>query len=365
MSKDVNRYELLVVEDNPGDLLLLKDFLDEKFLMVKIHEAINFSEAEVLLKKNFQLSAIILDLNLPDLSGSDLIEMIQLYSNQTPIIVLTGYSDLEVAKAFLQRGVSDFLLKDEMNPTLLYKSIIYSLQRRKYIEDLQNSQQLYSNLFSLSPQPMWLYGIEDLKFLDVNNAAVARYGYTKQEFLSMTIKDIRPKEEVPELEKTLLKSQKVKNREFSGIFTHQTKSGEILKVEVFSNFIIHKNKPVRIILANDITEKLKYLEAIEEQNKKLRSIAWTQSHVIRAPLSRIMGIIQLIELEGEKCADLMDLLKSVVESAKELDIVVEEIANKSQSVDPENLWGEKIKTLEKPDQNMAAEDPPTYFDDKM
>ena len=56
-----------------------------------------------------------------------------------------------------------------------------------------------NRLFYCHPDPMWIYDRETLRFLDVNDAAIAKYGYSRDEFLAMTIKDIRPKEEVPGL----------------------------------------------------------------------------------------------------------------------------------------------------------------------
>src|SRR5690606_40607456 len=67
--------------------------------------------------------------------------------------------------------------------------------RKNNEEQIIKERQKYQNLFSLSPIPMWVYDIETLKFLDVNDAAVQHYGYSREEFLSLTINDIRPKED--------------------------------------------------------------------------------------------------------------------------------------------------------------------------
>ncbi|MCX6221188.1 MAG: PAS domain S-box protein [Bacteroidia bacterium] len=71
---------------------------------------------------------------------------------------------------------------------------------RKQIEGaLEESENKYRSLFANNPQPMWIYDLETLAFLEVNQVAINHYGYSKEEFLSMTIKDIRPAEDIPAL----------------------------------------------------------------------------------------------------------------------------------------------------------------------
>ncbi|MDP1727641.1 MAG: PAS domain S-box protein [Bacteroidota bacterium] len=89
-------------------------------------------------------------------------------------------------------------------------------------------------------------------------------------------------------------------------------------------------KAIRMIGAmQDITERTNHLKAIEEQNAKFREIAWTQSHVVRAPLARIMGLIDLIENEPHKNGDTVEILGYIKSSAKELDNVIREIVYKA------------------------------------
>ena len=90
-------------------------------------------------------------------------------------------------------------------------------------------------------------------------------------------------------------------------------------------------KPLRLIGATqDITERMLHIKAIEAQNKKLQEIAWIQSHIVRAPLARIMGLINLIELEEDTPEDLKELLGYILVSAKEFDEIIKSISHKSQ-----------------------------------
>src|SRR5690606_8890710 len=74
----------------------------------------------------------------------------------------------------------------------LYKSITYSIERKRIHTELNESQGKYRRLFQLSPLPMWVFNTDTLMFMDVNDAAVRHYGYTRAEFLTMMIQEIRP-----------------------------------------------------------------------------------------------------------------------------------------------------------------------------
>lgn len=86
----------------------------------------------------------------------------------------------------------------------------------------------------------------------------------------------------------------------------------------------------RIILAGNITERAKYIRAIEEQNKKLRDIAGVQSHVVRAPLTRVIGLAELMKVQPLEEIVNGELLNHLLSSANELDDIIREITMKSE-----------------------------------
>lgn len=278
MSKNLRSIEVLLIEDNPGDALLVEDFLNEEFESLTLTHVISFSEAELKLKGEHSFETILLDLSLPDSEGIDLVNKILKVSDSVPVIVLTGYSNLDFSIESLSKGISDYLLKDELSSTLLHKSIIYSLERNTYSRELKKSEQNYRHLFEFSPLPMLVYDFYTLVILDVNKAAIQNYGYTKEEFLSKTIRDIRPPETVEKMEKDLEALRKNPKQNNTGVYLHQKKSGETIQVEVRGSSIEYKDRSARLVLAEDITEKL------EEQQrlKQLESVVTntTESVVI-------------------------------------------------------------------------------------
>ncbi|MEQ9310368.1 MAG: response regulator [Balneolaceae bacterium] len=200
---------VLILEDNDGDFLLIEDYLIEEFKTVQITRFETFIEFkdQISEQKVRNTDIILLDLHLPDYSGIELIEKIFIAYSGIPIIILTGFSDLSLAKKSLKIGIEDFLIKDEITPSILHKSIEFALSRSQYVKH------------------------------------------------------------------------------------------------------------------------------IEAQNEKLRKIAWTQSHVVRAPLSRILGIINLLESESGINEDLKLWLNQLRDSSNDLDVLVRKITEDAQEIE--------------------------------
>ena len=100
---------------------------------------------------------------------------------------------------------------------------------------------------------MWLLDNETLKFLDVNEAAIKHYGYSRQDFLSMTAMDIRPPEDRSKFTEFWHNNNKYPYS--AGIWRHLKKDGTIINAEVFVDETIAENKVSRLILIYDVTEK--------------------------------------------------------------------------------------------------------------
>lgn len=131
------------------------------------------------------------------------------------------------------------------------------------------TKELYDGLFQKNPTPMWIYDEKTLKFLAVNETAVKRYGYSKREFLSMTIAEIRPPETVPDMLKAAERIRKRK-RSYSGIWPHRAKSGEVFFAEVHSHRIMFGGKPARLVVAFDVTERVRLEEEIFQRDERLQ-----------------------------------------------------------------------------------------------
>lgn len=333
MEKDQNTYRILVVEDNPGDFLLIEEYLLEHIQLPKLTRAKSYEEAQKELQEKV-FDCVFLDLSLPDKSGSDLVRQVVQLSKGSPVIVLTGYADMDFSIQSIALGVSDYLLKDDLTAFGLYKSLLYNLESKRKAMIIAASEKRYSDLFHLSPQPMWLYDLDSLQFLDVNNAAINHYGYTFEEFMGMSIKDIRPKEDLPKLMKAITSIRKRgRMSDQTNIFRHTKKEGAIIYVDIRSNSVSFNGTNAQLVLANDITDRLNYIKAIEQQNDKLRDIAWVQSHVVRTPLSRLMAIANLLQEGADSEEETTELLQFMKQSADELDAIINDISSKTDGID--------------------------------
>jgi PAS domain S-box-containing protein len=137
-------------------------------------------------------------------------------------------------------------------------------------EKLRRQEKQYRVLFATYPSPTWVYDAETLAFLAVNDAAVDHYGYSREQFLAMTIRDIRPAEEIP----ALLEAGTVTTErpQAAGVWRHQKKNGEIILAEIFASAIQFEGRVAQLAIAIDVTEQRKAAEAIRESESRLRAI---------------------------------------------------------------------------------------------
>lgn len=133
-------------------------------------------------------------------------------------------------------------------------------EQKAAARELVRSEKKYKKLFENNPQPMWIFDKKTLAFLDVNHAAILHYGYSREEFLSMTLMDIRPAEDVPHLLDVVGKITTKQNKS-EGI-RHRKKNGEIILVDIASHQVDYDSVDARFVLINDITERKKAEEKI-------------------------------------------------------------------------------------------------------
>src|SRR5690242_13624016 len=129
------------------------------------------------------------------------------------------------------------------------------------------SEAQYRALFENNPQPMWVYDERTLRFLVVNDAAVQRYGYSREEFLSMTIKHIRSAEDVPALLAAIVEDGP--GLASAGVWKHRKKDGSVIDVEVTSYGLTFEGKRAQLVLAFDVTDKLRVQEVLREKIDEL------------------------------------------------------------------------------------------------
>lgn len=193
------------------------------------------------------------------------------------------------------------------------------------VKKLDSSERYYRNIFDSNPVPMYIFELSSGNFLKVNDAAVKKYGYSQEEFLSMNITKIRPASEISKLMDIF---STIKTREYSGILTHMNKSGQLFPVEIDTTIVNLEGLDARLVLATDVSKRMDYVRMIEKQNQDLKEIAWIQSHKVRAPLTNIMSLTEMM-LQNPH-GDHMDLLYMLKESTTQLNESIASIVHQAE-----------------------------------
>lgn len=163
-------------------------------------------------------------------------------------------------------------VKDPSGRTLYFEGFVQDITEHKQAEQaLRESEERYRVLFESNPLPMWVFDTKTLAFLTVNEAAVRLYGFSREEFLSMTLEDIRPPGEIPRLREVLSKLPPGYG-EIREAMRHRKKDGTEIFVEGASQPLVFEGRPARIVLVNDVTERLRTSEEIERFEARHRSI---------------------------------------------------------------------------------------------
>src|SRR5437870_8603171 len=249
---------LLHLEDDARDAALIRDKLELADLACEIVHVQTKDAFEVALSKE-PFDLILTDFNLPGYDGLAALKLARERQPGAPVIVISGSLGEDEAVNCLHVGATDYLLKQRLER--LVSAVDRALQeadelqkRRQAEVELRESEERHRLLFQSNPMPMWVYDTQTLSFLAVNRSAVLSYGYSEAEFLAMTIRDIRPTEDLAPLEQAV-RSLEI-GKETRATWRHRKKNGQRIEVEVSSEHILFGDRPARLVLAKDNTDRI-------------------------------------------------------------------------------------------------------------
>lgn len=167
-------------------------------------------------------------------------------------------------------------------------------------------------LFANNPLPMWIFDVNTLEFLEVNLAAINHYGYSREEFMRMTLKDIRPPEDLERLYNDLENANQIYKS--ASEIRHLKKNGTLIYVEITSHELLFKGRKARHALANDITEKRKIVQELAKSEERFRGLFENMSQ----------GVIYLdatgsITLANPAALEILGLTQSQIEGRSSMD----------------------------------------------
>jgi PAS domain S-box-containing protein len=210
-------------------------------------------------------------------------------------------------------------IKDKLNETTGFRGLARDITERKHFEEaLRDSEERYRLLFESTPQPIWVYNEDTLGFLAVNEAATRTYGYSRDEFLSMTINDLRAQEDIP----TLMIKNDPNDLVISSPWRHKTRTGQTIYVEISSHPVVFDGKNSRLVIANDVTER----KLLDEKQQRLHTSLQQSAMEWRQTFNAIDFPVLIVDLDS---------------TIKRSNLAAEQIVG----VEPEQILGKKVSEL--------------------
>jgi diguanylate cyclase (GGDEF)-like protein/PAS domain S-box-containing protein len=276
---------LLIVEDQRFDAMLLRRQLGAPEIgCTHIDHAETLGGAIDALGQ-CAYDAVLLDLGLSDSDGVTAVRTLNQRFPDLVIVVLTGRDEEALGIEAMASGAQDMLIKGSFDTTALARALHYAIERHRLEGGFRQSAEEHRALFENNPFPVWVYDSLTLRFLAVNEATVREYGFSREEFVRMTLLDIQPEEEAKKL------IPAIEAGKATGLvgyeWRHRRKDGSVFDVEINAQSINFRGRQARIVLARDITMRKRAIRALEISEGRFRKL-----------FQHSLGLICTHDLEG-------------------------------------------------------------------
>ncbi len=323
--------KVLLIEDDEDDVLLVREYLSESGNFKFELEWEPKPEQARLKMVLGSHDVFLIDYRLGSETGLDLIKFVQRKGVITPCILLTGQGDLKVDLDATRFGAADYLVKTELNGSILERSIRYALSQAKVVRELDEKEKRYRSLFERSIDPIFLAN-EHLRLVDVNEAFMKFFNYTKEEALTLTIKTLFADGKDYDYFYTTLKAiEQIRDFEVSLSNKERAKKGCLINCvfipDQLSEFCCYQG------IVHDLTMRKKAEKdmLIAERLSMTGKIARTIAHEVRNPLTNLtLALDQLKEELPLNNAD-VTLYSDIIErNANRIEQLISEMLNSSK-----------------------------------
>ncbi|HVV74247.1 MAG TPA: PAS domain S-box protein, partial [Verrucomicrobiae bacterium] len=168
-------------------------------------------------------------------------------------------------------GYLGFSSKRESELAAANQRLLLEIAERGRVEkNLRDSEERYRLLFEKNPHPMWVFDVDTLQFLQVNEAAVRSYGYTREEFLGMTVKSIRAPEDVSALLVDI--ANRGPELDSAGLWRHKKRDGTVITADIVTHGLEFEGHRARLVMAQDVTQREQAETALRASDQRFRTL---------------------------------------------------------------------------------------------
>jgi two-component system sensor histidine kinase UhpB len=333
--------KILHLEDLPADAELVERVLRKAKFQFEKKVVVDRPEFIRALHE-FKPDIILSDHSLPAFNSLEALRITREEGFNAPLILVTATVSEEYAVNVIKEGASDYILKDRLErlPNAVQNALDKCLMERERTqadEALRASEQKYKLLFERNPMPMWMFSLKGHRIIDVNEAATVHYGYSKEEFMAIGTGQLWHADN-PGIAR-------------SGLWKHKKKNGSLIDVEVIAHELMHGEEPVILVLAIDITEKLRAeAELATQRDIQQKLITQTSIQVqerereeigkeLHDNINQILAATKMyLDIAIKECGE-EEVTEILVKSHKNVHFAMEEIRQLSQSLVAPSLGG--------------------------
>jgi PAS domain S-box-containing protein len=277
MQKTLDSLSILIVEDNPRDLFLLEHKLKTSGLEIDGFFSTDTVRGAAEILQREKIDILLLDLSLPDSFGIHSFIHLRPFVQGIPAIILTGVSDTELGLEAIKEGAQDYLVKGEINEELLTRSIQYSLERKRNIENLRISNERFNTVVSATNDVIWDWNLITNEVFLVGDAYKQLFGYDIVN--AITPEDLwenclHPDDKSRVIDKLQSIIREATRTTWEDEYRLRKNNGEYAYVHDRGSILYSSDHlPIRVIGAiQDITERKRNEETIRTSEEKYRQI---------------------------------------------------------------------------------------------